>query len=206
MLYRPRVDAEPLRHMSNLPRFQPMCDNAVELRALEPADVATTVAWRNDPAIRDQVLSFRFPVSHVMEARFIEAAIAGEGTGQCVAGIVDRSDGALCGLVYLRDIDWISRHAAFGMMVGARDRQRRGLGRRALMLMLRHGFDVLNLERIYLFVADYNEAARRLYETAGFAHEGRLRGHVALDGSYHDLLVMGLLRSEFERATKTAGS
>jgi diamine N-acetyltransferase len=182
-----------------------MRDAAVELRALEPGDVATTLVWRNDPHIRDQVLSFRFPVSHVMEARFIEKAIAGEGTGQCVAGIVDRTDGALCGLIYLRDIDWISRHAALGMMIGRRDRQRRGLGRRALILMLTHGFQVLNLERIYLFVAEYNQAACRLYEAAGFSHEGRMRRHVALDGSYYDLLVMGLLRPEFERATKTAG-
>ena len=185
-----------------LPRFQPMHDDAVGLRALEAEDVAITTAWRNDPYIRDQVLSFRFPVSHVMEARFIEKAIAGEGTGQCVVGIVDRSDGALCGLAYLRDIDWISRHAAFGMMIGRRDRQRRGLGRRALHLLLRHGFDVLNLERVYLFVAAYNVAARRLYEAAGFCHEGCLRSHVALEGKYYDLLVMGLLRGEFDRSQR----
>jgi RimJ/RimL family protein N-acetyltransferase len=197
----PRADTVHTSDMANpMPRFAPMRDDAIELRALEPSDVALTTAWRNDPAIRDQVLSFRFPVSHVMEARFIERAIAGEGTAQCVVGIVDLSDGALCGLVYLRDIDWISRHAAFGMMIGRRDRQRRGFGRRALRLMLAYGFDVLNLERIYLFVADYNTAGRRLYETAGFSHEGRLRQHVALEGKYHDLLVMGLLREEYAQA------
>lgn len=184
------------------PRFQAMRDEAVELRPLEPEDAAITMAWRNDPQIRDQVLSFRFPVSHVMETRFMEKAIAGEGTEQCVAGIVDLGDGALCGLVYLRDIDWISRHAAFGMMIGRPDRQRRGLGRRALGLMLQHGFQVLNLERIYLFVVEYNLPARRLYEAAGFSVEGSLRHHVALDGNYYDLLVMGLLRAEFERSAR----
>jgi RimJ/RimL family protein N-acetyltransferase len=179
------------------PRFEPLSDGAVALRALEPEDVEVTVAWRNDPEIRDQVLGFRFPVSHVMELDFIKRAIAGEGMNQCVAGIVDLSDGALVGLVYLKDIDWISRHAAFGMMIGRRDRQGQGLGRRALGLMLRHAFNVLNLERVYLFVADYNAAALKLYETIGFMHEGTLRRHVALDGRYYDLLVMGLLRSEF---------
>ena len=179
------------------PRFESLRDGVVALRALEPQDVEVTVAWRNDPEIRDQILSFRFPVSHVMEMDFIKRAIAGEGTNQCVAGIVDLSDGALVGIVYLRDIDWISRHAAFGMMIGRRDRQGRGLGRRALRLMLHQAFNVLNLERIYLFVADYNVRARKLYETSGFRHEGALRHHVALDGRYYDLLVMGLLRSEF---------
>jgi RimJ/RimL family protein N-acetyltransferase len=169
----------------------------VSLRPLQAADAEMTVVWRNDPAVRDQVLSFRFPVTHQMEARFIERAIAGDGIDQCVAAIVDRADGALCGMVYLHDIDWISRHAKFGIMIGRQDRQGRGLGTHAMRLMLGHGFRVLNLERIYLYVADYNDA-QHLYERYGFVHEGRLRRHVALDGRYHDLLVMGLLRDEYE--------
>ena len=129
-----------------LPEFRPLEDDVARLRPLEESDLGTTVAWRNDPAIRDQVLSFRFPVTHAMEAQFIARAIKGEGTLQCVAGIVDKADNALCGLVYLRDIDWISRNACFGMMIGRRDRQRRGLGRSALDLMLHQAFNVLNLE------------------------------------------------------------
>jgi diamine N-acetyltransferase len=181
------------------PKFQLLQDEAVGLRPLEPVDVSTTVAWRNDPAIRDQILSFRFPVTHVMETKFVERAIAGEGIDQCVLGIVDRSDQALCGIIYLRDIDWISRHASLGIMIGRRDRQHRGLGRRALNLILHHGFRVLNLERVYLYVAQYNRHAIQLYESAGFVHEGRLRRHVALEGSYYDVLVMGLLRHDFEK-------
>jgi diamine N-acetyltransferase len=178
--------------------FTPARDEVVALRPLEPGDVAITVAWRNDPEIRDQLLSFRFPVSHVMESQFIDRAISGDGMQQFVAGIVDLSDGALCGLVYLRDIDWISRNAAFGMMIGRRDRHRRGLGRRALRLTLQHGFDVLNLERIFLYVVEYNLPARRLYETSGFIYEGSLRKHVALGGNRYDLLAMGMLRGEFD--------
>src|SRR5258705_1592120 len=174
--------------MSDSPRFQDLSDELVRLRPLELADVPTTAAWRNDPAVRDQILSFRFPVTHVMETKFIERAIAGDGADQCVLGIVDRSDETLCGLVYLRDIDWISRHASFGIMIGIQHRQRRGLGRRALHLILHHGFDVLNLDRIYLYVVQYNRSAINLYESVGFVHEGRLRRHVALDGRYHDLL------------------
>jgi RimJ/RimL family protein N-acetyltransferase len=180
------------------PRFQPLCDGTIELRALELEDAAAIATWHNDPSIRDQILSFRFPVSHVMETRFIERAINGDGITQCVAGIVDLADNAFCGLVYLRDIDWVSQHAAFGILVGRRDRQQRGIGRRALRLMLRHAFDVLNLERVYLYVVEYNLPARKLYETTGFVVEGRLRQHVALEAKRYDLLVMGILRNEFE--------
>ena len=189
-----------------LPVFRPLEDAIVKLRPLEESDLPTTVAWRNDPTIRDQILSFRFPVSRAMEAKFIARAIEGEGAAQCVVGVVDKADGALCGLVYLRDIDWISRNACFGMMIGRRDRQRRGLGRSALTLMLDHAFNVLNLERVYLYVVEYNQAARRLYESAGFTYEGALRQHVALDGRYYDLLPMGLLRSEYRGTTDAANA
>jgi RimJ/RimL family protein N-acetyltransferase len=188
---------------SSPPQFKALRDEAIELRALEPQDVDATIQWRNDPEIRDQILSFRFPVSHVMEARFIERAIAGDGNTQCVAGVVDLTDRALCGLVYLRDIDWISRHAAFGLMIGRRDKRGRGFGRRALRLMLHHGFNVLNLERVYLYVAEYNLRARKLYSAAGFTHEGTLRRHVALDGRYYELLVMGMLRNEFANSASS---
>src|SRR5262249_24202736 len=179
------------------PRFLPLHDDSVALRPVEESDLATTVAWRNDPAIRDQVLSFRFPVTHAMEAQFIERAIQGKGTAQCVAGVVDRADNSLCGLIYLREIDWISRNACLGMMIGRREKQGKGLGRSALNLILYHAFNILNLERIYLYVVEYNDPARRLYESTGFRYEGALRQHVTLEGRKYDLLPMGLLRSEY---------
>jgi RimJ/RimL family protein N-acetyltransferase len=191
------------------PRLQALHDDVVALRPVEPADAELTRNWHNDPAIRDQTLSFRFPVTSIMETRFIERAITGDGIDQCVAAVIDQADQAMCGMVYLRDIDWISRHAAFGLLIGRQDRARRGLGRHAMRLMLGHGFRVLNLHRTYLYVVSYNIPAKRLYETYGFTLEGTLRGHVALDGGFHDLLLMGLLRDEFEtiesRSTQEGG-
>ena len=39
--------------------------------------------------------------------------------------------------------------------------------------------------------------AIRCYEKAGFRHEGRLREALFRHGSYHDILVMGILEDEF---------
>ena len=36
------------------------------------------------------------------------------------------------------------------------------------------------------------------YRKAGFVEEGRLRQAMYREGVYHDILVMGLLRDEFE--------
>ena len=46
--------------------------------------------------------------------------------------------------------------------------------------------------RVTLRVLGHNEAARRLYESAGFAVEGILRGEFFLDGTYVDDFLMAL--------------
>ena len=44
----------------------------------------------------------------------------------------------------------------------------------------------------------HNERAQAAYRKAGFVEEGRLRQAMYREGVYHDILVMGLLRDEFE--------
>ncbi|MSP21498.1 MAG: N-acetyltransferase [Dehalococcoidia bacterium] len=47
-------------------------------------------------------------------------------------------------------------------------------------------------------VAAFNPRAIRCYEKVGFTIEGRMRDHRHAAGRYHDTLLMGLLRDEFE--------
>jgi len=169
----------------------------VALRPLRPSDATETVAWRNDPEVRDNALGHRFPVTEKMEDGWIERALDDRNRSRVIYAIEDRADGALVGFVQLRDIDWINRNADFGIVIGNPSRRGRGLAREALALMVDHAFSALNLHRISLRVAAYNRIAIKLYEGFGFSTEGQLRQHVFLDDRYHDLLVMGLLREEF---------
>ena len=66
--------------------------------------------------------------------------------------------------------------------------------------MLQHGFETLNLHRIYLRVYSTNPRARRSYEKAGFVLEGTLREAVYRHGKYADIHVMSVLRSEWSAA------
>jgi RimJ/RimL family protein N-acetyltransferase len=66
-----------------------------------------------------------------------------------------------------------------------------------MSLLRRHGFETLNLNRIYLRVYADNPRARRSYEKAGFVEEGCLRESVFRHGKYGDLFIMSVLRSEW---------
>ena len=87
-------------------------------------------------------------------------------------------------------------------MIGAKQHWDQGYGSEALGLMVQHGFGTLNLNRISLRVFADNPRAMRSYEKAGFVQEGRLREAHYHDGAYVDVLVMSMLRSEWQDGGK----
>jgi diamine N-acetyltransferase len=46
-------------------------------------------------------------------------------------------------------------------------------------------------------VMDHNQRARALYESEGFHVEGTLRECVRVDGDFHSLIVLSMLRREY---------
>jgi RimJ/RimL family protein N-acetyltransferase len=169
------------------------------LRPLRAADRIASVRWRNDPDIRDNVLGYRFPVTEAMEADWVNAVLKDQSRTRVVLAIEDKTDGALVGFVYLNNIDWFARNAEFGMLIGERDRQGKGLARETLELVADYAFGTLNLHKVYLRVVAFNKRALNLYRTFGFAEEGIQRQQAFLRERYHDVVLMGLLRREFER-------
>ncbi len=68
-----------------------------------------------------------------------------------------------------------------------------------MRLLLQHGFDTLNLNRVYLRVYANNLRAIRCYEKTGFVLEGRMRQAQYQNGEYLDILLMSVLRSEWDQ-------
>lgn len=79
-----------------------------------------------------------------------------------------------------------------------------GLGRAALRVAKRVAFDDLGAHRFWLDVKARNTRAQALYEAEGFVQEGRLRDAVRVEGGYDSLVVMSMLRSEFDARRKLA--
>jgi RimJ/RimL family protein N-acetyltransferase len=64
--------------------------------------------------------------------------------------------------------------------------------------MIEHGFRTLNLNRISLVVYENNPRAQRCYEKAGLSVEGRKRQAHYDEGQFFDIILMSILRSEWE--------
>jgi RimJ/RimL family protein N-acetyltransferase len=105
----------------------------------------------------------------------------------------------LDGILWAHGVGWLS------IAIGERENWGRGYGAEALQLALTFAFHELNLHRVQLTVFRYNERAIKLYEKLNFRHEGTFREFLERDGARHDMLLYGLLRREWTRASSEEG-
>ena len=116
--------------------------------------------------------------------------------------IVERATGRWVGELAILDWDADNRSCGFRIALapGCRDR---GYGTEATRLVVDRVFTELPVHRIQLEVFAFNPRAQHVYERVGFRREGVLRDALRWDGEYHDTIVMGLLRADWEAARTT---
>lgn len=170
----------------------------IRLRGVERDDIPRFYEWINDPQVLEG-LSIYLPMSMADEEKWLERAASREQAEKPLA--IEMQDGGgwrLIGNCGFFDFDWTSRAGEIGIMIGDRSVWDQGFGTETVGLMLKHGFETLNLNRVVLRVYDNNRRAIRAYQKAGFTHEGTLRQAAYKNGVYHDLHVMSVLRSEWD--------
>jgi [ribosomal protein S5]-alanine N-acetyltransferase len=168
----------------------------VYLRPLERADAPLVQPWINDPEVRYFIRAFR-PVNLQAEEDFITKANQDEHS--LVLGIAVKANDRLVGAAGLQAIDFRSRHASFGIAIGVPSEWSKGYGTEATRLLVRHAFETLNLNRVWLQVYEDNPRGIRAYEKAGFRKEGVLRQDMFRAGRYWDTIVMAILREEWQK-------
>ena len=104
------------------------------------------------------------------------------------------------GTAGLYTINWIARTADFRIFIGDKGRWGQGIGTKVTRLVLDYAFNKLNLQMVGLGVNTENKAAVRVYEKAGFVHEGTLRRVQYRNGRYYDVYRMSILQEEFGNA------
>ena len=104
----------------------------------------------------------------------------------------------ILGNIGFNSVDLLNCTAVIGIMLGNPNYQRKGYGIEAVKLILDYGFSFLNLRNISLSVFEYNEAAYNLYKKAGFKEVGRLRKAVEIMGKTYDVIIMDMLKEEFQ--------
>ncbi|GIN73775.1 aminoglycoside N(6')-acetyltransferase [Bacillus sp. J14TS2] len=103
------------------------------------------------------------------------------------------------GEMAMLNIDNQNRNAVVRISIFDREFLGDGYGTEAMSLLLSFGFDILNLHRVGLDVYSFNQRAIKSYKKLGFKQEGIIRDELFYDGEYHDSIIMGILKSEFNK-------
>ena len=174
----------------------------VRLRSVERSDLDKFVEWINDPEVTEGLTMF-LPMSSVDEEKWFDGVMErSQEEKPLVIDLKDDKKWRLIGNSGFLNFDWIARTAEVGIMIGDKTLWNQGYGTEVMTLLQRHGFETLNLNRIYLRVHAENKRAIRAYEKSGFVHEGRMRQAVFKHGAYNDVLFMSVLRDEWNARKK----
>jgi RimJ/RimL family protein N-acetyltransferase len=109
--------------------------------------------------------------------------------------VVDRRVIGGCGL---HSSNRYSGTTSFGIAILDPESLGQGYGREAVELLLDYAFRIQNWRRVSIQMLANNERAIRCYRACGFVTEGQLREECYSNGRYVDMMVMGLLRSEWD--------
>lgn len=110
----------------------------------------------------------------------------------------------LIGTVGFYNIDM--RHQRTTLRVRlSKDHWGKGIGYEAMVMVLKYGFNELNLRKICGDSFSDNEAIKGLTRKVGFKIEGHLSEHFYHNGKFRDVVFVGLFKDDFFKAIKKNG-
>ncbi len=169
----------------------------VVLRPAQRSDGKYYLKWCNDPEIIQFDTEY-LPLTEMAQEKWWDNV----PEGKYAHFMMDAVDGQVLtpiGDVGLHNINAKDQNASFGIMIGEKEYWSRGYGTDATKLIIRYGFEQLNLYRIYSWVWSFNIRSIRLHHKLGFTEEGRRREIVYKNGAYYDEVMFGLLREEWKK-------
>lgn len=120
--------------------------------------------------------------------------------GALQLGIERKADRSILGTCTLWGIHTESRRAEVGYALG-RAHWGQGYMVEALHALVRHAFDVLDLNRLEADTDPRNTASIKVLEKLGFEREGYMRERWIVNGEVCDTVFYGLLRRAYQRTT-----
>lgn len=184
--------------MTNTDRHINIEGERVLLGPFERGQIPLYTAWLNNfDTLRTQGEPEPRPMPEEVTSGWYDEYIVGNSSTTWFT-VYERASGEPIGWSELKDIDYRNRSAEFAIMIGEPTARGKGYGSEAARLMLDYGFTALGLHNIHLYCHEFNPAAGRAYEKAGFREYARRRESHFMGGRLWDVIYMQCLATEFE--------
>jgi RimJ/RimL family protein N-acetyltransferase len=174
----------------------------VRLRPLRPDDAEHAFSGSLDsPSRRLLQLGIELPTSVEGLRTMLEKYADCKDTEGVIIFAVENLDGENVGGISLHTRSQKNGTFSFGVTTD-RPHWGNGYAEDAVRILLRYCFSERRYQKCNSACVDTNDASIRLHKKLGFLEEGRRRRHWFLDGGYHDDILFGLTREEFEEREK----
>lgn len=145
-----------------------MADLSLRLREVRPCDAYFLHCWRNDPATRSMFRNTE-EIPYTVHEGFMTSYF---GQGNRDRWFVIEECGERIGAIALYNLSANGKEAEWGRFTISAGSRGRGMGRRALLLLMGHA-RLLGVEFLHCEVLAGNEIAAGLYRRLGFAETSR---------------------------------
>jgi len=170
----------------------------VRLRKVNLSDARTITRWKNDRFIKHMALNPHHKTTIAGERREIRNALKSKSQLYLIIAL-RKTDNPIG---YIR-INWLDKTKSNAWLRFALGKSRgKGFAADALYTLLRYLFSK-NLHRVDAEVYKFNTRCIKLLHHLGFKTEG-VRRKAHFDGTkYHDIVVLGLLKKDFDSKINT---
>ncbi|MBC8264048.1 MAG: UDP-4-amino-4,6-dideoxy-N-acetyl-beta-L-altrosamine N-acetyltransferase [Anaerolineales bacterium] len=165
----------------------------IHLRDLRPEDKEIVRNWRNSPEVSKYMHTDQYITVEAHEQWFHRTF--GDDTRKYWIVTYDGQD---VGLVNLYDIDHVNQRCYWAFYIAAPNMRGKGIGTFVEYEILRIVFEELKLNKLCGEIISWNERIIHIHYSFGYKKEGYLRQHIIKGGEPMDVVVIGMLREEWE--------
>ena len=175
-----------------------LAGDLVRLRAPKLADLDAFDAFRDSDGERRWGQT-ELPRSPELSRAWLEELVNRKREDDTAFLVVESSEGEVVGSITVGQAD--RRNGVFSYGIGlTAPHRRKGFGTEAIVLLLRFYFGELRYQRCEAVIYGFNEPSLAFHRKLGFEVEERDAAALYTQGRYHDKVMVGMLREEFEVA------
>lgn len=166
----------------------------IELVPLAEEDIELVREWRNSPEV-SQYMYTEDTISREQQEKWFRKIQQEETSKYWMI----KYDNEKIGVANLADIDKRNSKCFWGFYLGNSSIRGQGIGAKIEFNVLSYVFEELKLNKLCGEVFSFNEKVVNMHEKFGFRREGYLRKHIHKNNKFHDVVVIGLLSSEWDQ-------
>ena len=172
--------------------------NKVILRPLKIEDLPKVNQWRNDLELIKLTQGIRFPKTKEMDEEWFNDVLRDKSNKNIYFGIDDKESEEFIGIISLNNIDYISGIASWGLIIGDINYRCKGYSKEITNLFFDYAFNMLNLRKLWGYMIEGNEGAKKMHERLGSIYEGVLKKHIFYDGKFNDVYIVSIFHDSFK--------